>query len=256
MPAEMKDLWHDDEMWDDTVVAGPKGKLDNNTYRQLRDHLTKLGTDHPRAVVVDLDGLDIASVGPLAIFSTVHLRLAQWPGVPLLLAGGNERSRKLLAASSIERFVPVHDTVGAAVVAVDDPPPRRVQRTVLPNSTNSPRVARELVRRTCLEWAVGHLVDDAVLVANELVSNAVVHTPSEPGIRIELRRDLLSVAVYDERPGEVSLLDPGSGGYAVHGLLLVAQLATAWGCSPTSSGGKVVWATMRTTPGPWVRRKG
>jgi hypothetical protein len=241
-------LSHEDRMLDDTVIAVPHGTLDASTYRQLRDHLTKLGTDHPRAVVVDLDGLDIATGGPLAIFTTVHLRLMQWPGVPLLLAGGNDRSRKLLAASAIGRFVPVHDTIAGAVDSVDDPPPRKTHRTVLPSSMKSPRIARELVRRTCVEWGMNGLVDDAVLIANELVSNAVVHTPSEPGIRIELRRDLFSVAVYDGVPGEVYLLEPDSGGYTVHGLLLVAQLATAWGCAPTSAGGKVVWATIRTAP--------
>jgi hypothetical protein len=250
MPSRTE-LWHDDRMLDDTVIAGPHGRLDVTTYRQLRDHLTKLGTDHPRAVVVDLDGLDIASVGPLAIFTTVHLRLAQWPGVPLLLAGGNENSRALVAASTIDRFLPVHDTVAAAVVAIDAPPLRKVHRTVLPTDRKTPQIARELTRRTCLEWGVAHVADDAVLVANELVSNAVVHTSSEPGFRLELRRELLSVAVYDDVPGEVTLLDPGAEQYAVRGLLLVAQLATAWGCSPTSAGGKVVWATLRTAPSRW-----
>ncbi len=245
--------WHDDRMVADLVVAVPRGRLDAGTYRQLRDHLTRLGTDHPRAVVVDLDGLDIASVGPLAIFTTVHLRLAQWPGVPLLLAGGTEHSRELLAASTIGRFVPVHDTVAAAVAAVADPPPRRTVRAALPNSVSSPRIARDLVRRACSEWELNHLADDAVLVVNELTSNAVVHTRSDPGLRIERRRELLSVAVYDDQPGEVRLLDPNGVSYSVHGLLLVAQLATAWGCSPTSTGGKVVWATLRTTRKRWSR---
>ena len=48
----------------------------------------------------------------------------------------------------------------------------------------------------------------------------------------------------DYVPGEVSLRDPGADD-GLHGLLLVAQIATAWGCSPTSANGKVVWATLR-----------
>jgi hypothetical protein len=37
--------------------------------------------------------------------------------------------------------------------------------------------------------------------------------------------------------------DPGTCD-SIHGLLLVAQIATVWGCSPTLTGGKAVWATL------------
>lgn len=174
------------------------------------------------------------------------MRLAQWPGVPLLLAAGNVHSRALLASSRTARFVPVHETVGAAVAAVEEPATRRVDRIALPNQLTSARLGREYVRRICFEWDVGLLADDAALVTSELVSNVVVHTPSTSVIRLELRRGLLSIAVYDDVPGDVCLVDPRGTLSEVHGLLLVAQIAAAWGCSPTLAGGKVVWATLRT----------
>jgi len=235
----------DDWMWDDTVVVAPSGQLITATYSQLRDHLTKIGTDQPRAIVVDLARLRIHSAATFAVFATVHTRLAQWPGVPLLLVRGIGRSRMLLDRSRIARYVPVRDSVRAAVAAIDEPPPRRVDRLHLPNELASTRVAREFVRRTCAAWDVAELADDASLLANELVSNAVVHTRSRPVVRIELRRGLLSVAVYDDEPGVVAMLDPRGAMVGVHGLLLVAQVAVAWGCSQTSAGGKVVWAVIR-----------
>jgi hypothetical protein len=234
----------EDRAQDDAVVVAPSGRLDVSTYGELRDHLIKVGADSPRAVIVDLRALGVDSAAFLAIFPVVQTRLQQWPGVPLLLVTGSLYARELLARNRTARYVPVHDTVSLAVAAIDDPPPRQVARLQLPNTLTSPRISREFVREKCTFWGLGTYADDAVLLVSELVTNAVVHTTAAPLIRLEARRDLLSIAVYDTMPGEVSMLDPG-GGAGLHGLLLVAQISTAWGCSPTSTGGKVVWATLR-----------
>jgi hypothetical protein len=233
-------------LWDDTVVVAPTGLLAVPTFHQLRDHLTKIGADHPRAVVVDLGHLRIQSIAAFSLFATVHTRLAQWPGVPMLLVRGIGHSRDLLERSRIARYVPVRDSVRAAIDAIDEPPPRRVDHLRLPNELTSARLARDFARNVCMSWTVPQLADDAALLANELVSNAVVHTRSNPKVRVELRHGLFSVAVYDEEAGSVAVPDPHGVTPGVHGLLLVAQLAAAWGCSQTSTGGKVVWATLRT----------
>jgi anti-anti-sigma factor len=231
---------------DDIVVVSPGGQLDLTTAHELRDHLIKVATDHPRAVVVDLASLVIETASSLSLFAAVHTRLAQWPGVPLLLVGGAERARALIARYRTARYVPVHDTVADAILAIDEPLPRRVLRLQLPNALTSPRIAREFVRSTCVDWHLGQISDDATLLVGELMSNAVVHTCAAPRIRLELRRRLFSVAVYDDEPGTVTMRDPGGSAAGIHGLLLVAQIATAWGCAPTSDCGKVVWATLRT----------
>jgi anti-anti-sigma factor len=233
-----------DQAVGDAVVVRPSGTLDVGTYRTLRDHLIKVAADSPRAVIVDLTAVRVESSAVLSLFPAVHTRLQQWPGVPLLLVAAAEQARTLLHRNRTGRFLPVHESVSHAVAAIDDPPPRRVARLRLPNSLTSPRIAREFARRTAVEWGLRENVDDAVLLLGELVTNAVVHTLAAPDIRLELRRNLFSVAVYDDVPDEVSLLDP-AGGAGLHGLLLVAQLSKAWGYSPTSSGGKVVWATLR-----------
>jgi hypothetical protein len=236
------DSWTDN----DAVVVAPGGRLDLTTSHELRDQLVKVATDHPRAVVVDLAALDIDLPSSIALFATVQTRLAEWPGVPLLLVAGAGRARQLLARYRTGRYVPVHDSITAAIAAIDEPPPRRVTRIRLPNALTSPRVAREFARSTCVDWHVEQLSDDATLLVGELMSNAVMHTSDAPSVRLELRRGVFSVAVYDNRPGEVSMRDPGGMVSGIHGLLLVAQIAAAWGCAPTLDGGKVVWATLRT----------
>jgi anti-anti-sigma regulatory factor len=241
MTALQLDTW----TRDNAIVVVPRGRLGLTTYRQLRDQLIKAGTDNPRAVIVDVTGLDVESAASLSIFSTVHTRLSQWPGVPLLLAAGEGPARDLLVLNRTGRYLPVHDDVSAAVAAIDEQPPRRVLYTHLPNTLISARLAREFARTSCIAWDITQLSDDARLLTGELVSNALIHTSCEPRLRLELRRGLFSVAVYDDVPGDVSVHDPAGSWAGVHGLLLVAQIATAWGCSPTSDGGKVVWATLR-----------
>lgn len=236
----------DNRTRDDAVVVVPEGRLGPDTYQQLRDHLLKIGADAPRAVLVDLARLHVDATTSLAIFTSVHTRLAQWPGVPMLLVAGDESSREAVANNKVARFVPVHDSVPAALAAVDEPPPRRIASIRLGNDLTGPRAGREFARQTCAEWAVDGIDDDAALLVGELVSNAVVHTDAAPLLRLDLRGGVFSVAVYDDRPGEVSVRDPGGSATEVHGLLLVAQVAAAWGCSPTTGGGKVVWATLRT----------
>jgi hypothetical protein len=232
----------DNWRWGDIAVVAPRGRLEPGAYGQLRDHLATIGADTPRAVVVDLAGLSIETTSSLALFATVHSRLAQWPGVPVLLVSEDARRRKQLAAKRVS----AHETVRAAVDAVTDLAPGRVTRTELTNELTSPRAARAFVRKACEAWGVADLIDDATLLIGELVSNTVMHTPSPSRLRIGLRKGLFSIAVYDDQPGEVCLRDPGGARSGVHGLLLVAQVATAWGCAQTLAGGKVVWATLRT----------
>jgi hypothetical protein len=243
---ETTELTFRDRTSDGAVVVTPSGQLGISTCHLLRDHLLKVATDEPRAVIVHLGELAIESPAPLSVFVSVQTRLAEWPAVPLLLVPGDPDVAETMVRGHIGRFVPVRLSVPEAIDAIGDPPPRRGTATRLTNRWTSPRAARELTRHTCAEWDVREISDDAVLLASELVANAVVHTSCDPWLRLELRGDVFSVAVYDDEPGEVSVREPGPGLTGVHGLLLVAQIATAWGCAPTRDGGKAVWATLRT----------
>jgi anti-sigma regulatory factor (Ser/Thr protein kinase) len=84
-------------------------------------------------------------------------------------------------------------------------------------------------------------IDQAVLVASELVTNAVVHAHSQLRLRVELRGDRLHLAVQDTDPHLLRLATApevlAEGG---RGLLLVEALASSWEVQHPPDGGKVV----------------
>ncbi|MFC6133581.1 SpoIIE family protein phosphatase [Streptomyces spororaveus] len=107
--------------------------------------------------------------------------------------------------------------------------------------------ARGFVRDTLHGWGFADIVDDAVVLTSELVTNAVVHA----GTRAEvlcLRADGgVRVEVADRYPErELPLQHPGERPYADpdrengRGLMLCAALATRWGVEYTATH-KHVW---------------
>lgn len=106
--------------------------------------------------------------------------------------------------------------------------------------------ARGFVRDTLHGWGFADIVDDAVVLTSELVTNAVVHA----GTRAEvlcLRADGgVRVEVADRYPERELLQHPGERPYADpdrengRGLMLCAALATRWGVEYTATH-KHVW---------------
>jgi hypothetical protein len=223
------------------VVVVPDGPLDVRTYARLRDAMVKAAADAPRAVIVEFDRLRVDTTAVLTVFPAAATELATWPRVPLLLVAVDEANRKVLADYRMSRYVAVHRSIDSALAAIGDPPPRQVARVDLPNGTACFHLARTFVREHCQRWDItDERTMDAVCVANSLVENTIKHTYGPPTVRVELRRDVLTVAVYDDDPAPPR---PASG-LVVSGLALIARLSRTWGSSPTQSGGKVVWAVL------------
>jgi anti-sigma regulatory factor (Ser/Thr protein kinase) len=132
--------------------------------------------------------------------------------------------------------------------------------------------ARSLVKFRFADWGLTgrrfkELLDDVLLVATELVNNAVEATPDqEIRFRLAPERDALLVGAWDcsnDRPTarpivELELddldLDPAAfdsnGG---RGLPIVMALASEYGVEMTPPQGKWVWARFklkRRSPGP------
>lgn len=85
------------------------------------------------------------------------------------------------------------------------------------------------------------LVDDIRLVVSELITNAVMHTPTGGVLRVWLHGDggwRVEVEDHSVRPPETVTSARDVGG---RGLELVAMLAGHWGTTPLQDG-KVVWA--------------
>ncbi|MTD57343.1 ATP-binding protein [Amycolatopsis pithecellobii] len=112
----------------------------------------------------------------------------------------------------------------------------------LVRTPEAPRRARRFVDGICEGWHVPTLTGEAELVASELVENTLQHTESTPRLSLELRRGELTIAVSDDNPRRAYVRDDGGrGGY---GMKMIADAARTWGCTPSSSGGKTVWARL------------
>jgi anti-sigma regulatory factor (Ser/Thr protein kinase) len=231
-------------------VVEATGRLDLSSYAEFRDGLLKCAAEEPTAIIVHLlDGFEARGTAELSVFATVWMRVSEWPGVPVMVVAGDVL-RATLRLSGIARFVPQFATVRSALDAVGAPRTRRRHEVQLPFSLATPRLARGFVRATCARWGVSSVLEDAVLVASELVENAVRHAESAPSLRLELRPGQFAVAVHDDDPTPPKPRPLTSDQPDGRGIPLVKGLSKAWGVSPSPRGGKVVWAVLPLTDHP------
>ena len=113
--------------------------------------------------------------------------------------------------------------------------------------------ARRFVRQTLQSWDIAarawdpdRVVDDAVLLTSELVTNAVVHAGTTLDVTCRLISGELEVAVRDRHPAR-TLPDIPKAASAVaergRGLLLPSALASSWGVTYARTA-KAVWFRM------------
>ncbi|WP_233223845.1 ATP-binding protein [Amycolatopsis sp. CA-128772] len=215
------------------------GALSQDSYRELRDGVLKVATDAPESVIADIQGLEVDDDSLMSVFTTIAVRIGDWPGLPFAVVTDRPDHVALLATRGADP--PVHADVPTAERARDRPTRRRALQ-LLASSPHASAAARAFVGRTCAQWDVREHVDDALLIATELVENAIRHTKSYPRLRLELRPRTFTVSVADDDPRRAILLErPKEHGV---GLRLVAQTAHRWGCNQSWAGGKVVWAVL------------
>ena len=63
----------------------------------------------------------------------------------------------------------------------------------------SASAARRFVRETLTGWGADAVIDDAVLLTNELVTNAVVHAGTEVNVSCALGPDYVQIGVSDSQ---------------------------------------------------------
>jgi hypothetical protein len=115
------------------------------------------------------------------------------------------------------------------------------------------RIARGLVTRTLQPVAPPTLVDDAVLLTSELVSNVISHTTDDCRLHVSFDRKgagfSVLVGVTDSTPWVVADAVTGRPKRVAHsGLGLVDILATDWGCD-VGIDTKTVWFQLDVPPG-------
>ena len=100
-----------------------------------------------------------------------------WPSARLVLFGADGRLAETLRALRVSATVPLAPDQSTARLLLQRRPSILARRLDLANELSSPRRARLFVTTACRDWQLDSVCDDAVIVASELVENAVVHAP-------------------------------------------------------------------------------
>lgn len=127
--------------------------------------------------------------------------------------------------------------------------PSHAQTLELSQSPLAPSLARQFVRVTC-QGCDPDVMDSAVLLTSELVTNAISHAVptglvgAPISVIMEVTTDKVRIEVYD---GDASTFPsradrPPSLRSSGWGLVLVDRMSTEWGSTVLADGrGKVVW---------------
>lgn len=109
-------------------------------------------------------------------------------------------------------------------------------------------LARAELRKALADWGLSELEGDALLVASELVTNAVRYAVGPRDREIETRYVRLGngvrVEVHDTSPARPVVGESDQDGDGGRGLYLVAAVADSWAVGERSGPGKRVWAEL------------
>jgi serine phosphatase RsbU (regulator of sigma subunit) len=170
------------------------------------------------------------------------------------LSEGMAALRECLSASPDERPVPdelcetvlrtMHtdrreDDVALLIARFDGIPSANVANWVMNPHPRTPRHVRRLIAATLTGWGLSEHVNAAVLLAGELVSNAIRYTTRPISVRL-LRTDTLLCEVTDDDHHLPVVCEPDEDSESGRGLFLVSRIADRWGASHTATG-KAVW---------------
>jgi hypothetical protein len=143
----------------------------------------------------------------------------------------------LAGPDAIDNVCCAHSAVAGRPIAAR---PASITRTFEMAAT-APAAVRELVRSQLTEWGVATSLDDACLIASELVNNALLHARSDVTVTLSSSDRGVRVAVADSSVALPSPGRPTPTSCSGRGLRIIDSLAVRWGYDLQSSG-KVVWA--------------
>ncbi|MFJ5546480.1 ATP-binding protein [Streptomyces sp. NPDC093225] len=109
------------------------------------------------------------------------------------------------------------------------------------------RAGLAFARQALTDWQLTAQAGDALLVAAELLANAVKHAGGPTRMSVDHTDGLLRIAVTDPSPAPPHRRRHRPESIGGHGLFLVDHLATQWGTLPNGIG-KTVWADLALPP--------
>jgi PAS domain S-box-containing protein len=124
-------------------------------------------------------------------------------------------------------------------------PGGRLQQHVAPGDPEALTHARHMIRAAVQAWGARDRADEIELVADELITNALIHTEGSSVVTLRsLGEGRLRIEVADSSSALPRRREAGEDGVSGRGLLLVDRLADAWGVE-ARGGGKAVWCEFR-----------
>jgi anti-sigma regulatory factor (Ser/Thr protein kinase) len=118
---------------------------------------------------------------------------------------------------------------------------------VAPGDSEALTQARHLIRAAVRSWGYRDQADEIELVADELITNALMHTEGSAIVTLralDSGQRKLRIEVEDSSSALPRRREPGADGVSGRGLLLVDMLADGWGVE-ARGGGKAVWCEFR-----------
>jgi hypothetical protein len=228
---------------DPQVVVTPVGRLHVESASRLHVVLVKELADG-RPVLVDLSAIGSWRPPALTVFAAAAESAGGWPMATLVMFGASGALGEALMAKRVTDTVPLAADVDAARERARHRPDTVRAHRVFPPGTAGLAEVRSFVREACGLWGLpGREREPAVVVANELVGNAIVHAGTECRLSLEHDRRWLRVRVRDGSPVLPVRAATGTKAVGVHGLGLVDALAVDWG-TMTHPDGKTVWACL------------
>jgi anti-anti-sigma factor len=223
---------------DGCLVVALAGSIDLFSVPQIQRTLLKDLSDQPYALICDLS--EVHDLDPVcaAVFATmVNYPASRWPATSFALCGAQPAVAEILNRLQVPQFLPLYPGVEEAMDAVFARPPYLREELLLAPTLSAPAAARAFVQQVLRYWAPAlpdsTVVDQAMLLASELVTNAVVHARTDLRLRLELRGDWLHLAVRDGSPRLLRAVasDPNAPGG--RGLWLVEHSPAPGGSTPT-----------------------
>ena len=120
---------------------------------------------------------------------------------------------------------------------------------------DSVRAGRTFVADILEQWGVGPEdpaapgVDDILLVASELLTNALKACDGDITVELKGHRDRIELSVEDDCPAPAMVRQAGPSDLGGRGLRIVDALTVRWGQRRVTRGCKQVWCEMPVPSG-------
>jgi anti-sigma regulatory factor (Ser/Thr protein kinase) len=120
-------------------------------------------------------------------------------------------------------------------------------RTTLGADAGSAAAARRFVADVLNQRGFSKsAIEDAVLLASEVVTNAVLHAGGSVDVVVIADSSMARVEVHDDHPSHPVLLTSGPEATFGRGLRVIEALAGGWGVDDRGDRGKCVWFEVRS----------